>query len=179
MQTSKTVRGYMQVFLLTEQEAYMAMLIAAGATQGEAFAVSMSCMGSSVEILDSRASELMRRKKGIKELASRLTDITVVGSTDADALKKSPKKKGKKNLDETNFDPTNKDNIISILAQQLQNSTSPKEKADIAVKIADLQRMKQDENKDETELVRFYLPITCKRCSLYMNEKKKKENPNT
>ena len=125
MQTSKTVRGYMQVFLLTEQEAYMAMLIAAGATQGEAFAVSMSCMGSSVEILDSRASELMRRKKGIKELASRLTDITVVGSTDADALKKSPRKKGKKNLDESNFDPTNKDNIISILAQQLQNSTVP------------------------------------------------------
>ena len=180
MQTSKTVRGYMQVFLLTEQEAYMAMLIAAGATQGEAFAVSMSCMGSSVEILDSRASELMRRKKGIKELANRLTDITVVGSTDADALKKSPKKKGKKNLDETNFDPTNKDNIISIRAQQLQNSTSPKEKADIAVKIADLQRMKQDENKEEAKLIHFYVPLTCKRCNLYVAElEKRKEEQKT
>jgi hypothetical protein len=33
-----------------------------------------------------------------------------------------------------------------------------------------LQRMKQDENKDETELTHFYLPLTCKRCSLYCQE---------
>ena len=39
MFVSKTVRGYMQTFLLTEQEAYMAMLMAAGATQGEAFSI--------------------------------------------------------------------------------------------------------------------------------------------
>ena len=97
--------------------------------------------------------------------------------TQARKLHKVKRRKSKKkSAGEGGFDPTNKDSIIRVLSDQLELATDPKTKTDIAMKIADLQRMKQDENKDETELVHFYLPLTCKRCSLYVAEKKKKES---
>jgi hypothetical protein len=54
--------------------------------------------------------------------------------------------------------------------EQQMKSLDGLKRAKILATIADLQRMKQDENKDETELTHFYLPLTCKRCSLYCQE---------
>ena len=85
----------------------------------------------------------------------------------------------KTNREEQPKDYRNKDTLIEELSLQADSATSPKEKSDILMKIADLQRMKSGENKDETELVHFYLPLTCKRCSLYVAEKKKKESEKT
>ena len=98
-----------------------------------------------------------------------------IGSASEAMNKKLGRKSKKKSAGEGGFDPTNKDSIIRVLSDQLELATDPKTKTDIAMKIADLQRMKQDENKDEQELVHFYLPLTCKRCSLYVAEKKRKE----
>jgi hypothetical protein len=42
--------------------------------------------------------------------------------------------------------------------------------------IADLQRMDRDETKDDKQLIHFFLPLTCKRCNLYMAEQQRRIN---
>lgn len=72
------------------------------------------------------------------------------------------------NLDYTNK-YRDKDEIISALAKEA-DSVIGKERIDALNKIADLQRMKQEENKTEEERVMFYLPLTCYNCPLYKAE---------
>ncbi|MEB3372614.1 hypothetical protein SFC43_01330 [Bacteroides sp. CR5/BHMF/2] len=46
-------------------------------------------------------------------------------------------------------------------------SVTGKDKAAVLIQIADLQRMKQEENKEEAEQVVYYHPVSCYRCALY------------
>jgi len=71
-----------------------------------------------------------------------------------------------------------KDTLIDELTILAEASTNPKEKAQILGQIADLMQLKKEESKEDKELTHFYLPITCKRCSLYVEAKKKKETNN-
>lgn len=60
-----------------------------------------------------------------------------------------------------------KDSIIDQLGKAA-TSLSGKDRADVLMKIADLQQMKKDENKDEEERVHFYLPANCPHsCKLF------------
>lgn len=65
-----------------------------------------------------------------------------------------------------------KDEILNGLIEELPNLRG-KDKADVLMKIADLQRMKQDEVVNEDNTVHFYVPISCHNCSLYIQEKKR------
>lgn len=69
--------------------------------------------------------------------------------------------------DDEYIDFSEKTNVIVALSRAANLEKDNVRRAKILSQIADLQRMKQDESKSETELVHFYLPITCKRCSLY------------
>lgn len=66
-----------------------------------------------------------------------------------------------------------KDAILSELESTLPN-LSGKEKADVLMKIADLQQMKkeEDETKTEDRTVHYYLPLNCLKCGLYQKHKK-------
>ena len=157
------------MFQISTEDVYIAGLMASiGCGEAEAYvAIIETEKIQSEDVLKMRASRYINDRKGIRDCA----EFMRIGKIRSRAIDNGGKKKKSEE-----FDPTNKDSIIKILAEQIHNSISPKEKADIAMKIADLQRMKQDENKDETELVHFYLPITCKRCSLYEKAKGEKED---
>ena len=43
------------------------------------------------------------------------------------------------------------------------------------MQIADLQRMKQEENKEEAEQVVYYHPVSCYRCAMYAEARKKQK----
>jgi hypothetical protein len=77
--------------------------------------------------------------------------------------------------DDEYIDFSEKGNVIEALSRAANLEKDNVRRAKILSQIADLQRMKQDENKDEQELVHFYLPLTCKRCSLYEKARKEKE----
>lgn len=64
-----------------------------------------------------------------------------------------------------------KDDIISELNTLASATKDIKQRTEILMKIADLQRMKQEEHKDEEKTVHFYLPQTCHSCSLYIEKK--------
>ena len=169
MFVSKTVRGYMQTFLLTEQEAYTAMLMAAGATQGEAFSLAFHKETLSKESADSNSAAMVKKKPGIKKLVERLSDIRFAGIQQEDKPSKSKRKKEKV------LDITNKDCILEEYEKNYNMATDPNKKADILKQISDLQQMKKDDNKEDAKLVHFYVPLTCKRCNLYCAEVERKK----
>ncbi|MDL2304409.1 hypothetical protein LJC72_03605 [Bacteroides sp. OttesenSCG-928-D19] len=68
-----------------------------------------------------------------------------------------------------------KTDVIRELNRIADTAKTPKEQIDALMKIAELERMKQDESKDEKKTVHYYLPLTCDKCQLF-NEHKKKGN---
>lgn len=71
-----------------------------------------------------------------------------------------------------------KTDIIRELNTLANSCKDAKQRTEILLKLADLQRMKEDNShKDETELVHFFVPIQCHNCSLYIQAqgKQKKE----
>lgn len=68
------------------------------------------------------------------------------------------------------IDYRSKDAIIDQLGIAAANARG-KDRADILMKIADLQQMKKDENKEQVQLVHFYLPVGCpKTCKMFHTE---------
>lgn len=67
-----------------------------------------------------------------------------------------------------------KEEVLDALIAELPYVTG-KDRADLLMKIADLQRMKQEENIAEDNTVHFYVPVTCHMCDLYNKEKERKE----
>lgn len=181
IKVSKETQHRMRQFMLTEQEVYMASLMAAGHSDMEAYSVIYSPNVCSDESLHADVGRLKMRKKGIKDLVDTLTRVNMKGlqvsvGSENGAVGKALKKPKKASLKSGGFDPRDKDSIIGVLSDQLFLATDPKVKADIAMKIADLQRMKNDETKDEQQVVHFYLPLGCKRCKLYVDEREKKKS---
>lgn len=65
-----------------------------------------------------------------------------------------------------------KDDIVRELNILANSCKDAKQRTEILLKLADLQRMKDAPNKDnEPELVHFYVPIQCHNCNLYMKAK--------
>ena len=98
------------------------------------------------------------------------------------APKGKKKKKNTDNEDENNCENIvqyrDKDSVLTGLEQTLPYLKG-KDRADVLMKIADLQQMKKDENTEEEETVHYYLPMQCYRCSLFIADraKRKAENP--
>lgn len=64
-------------------------------------------------------------------------------------------------------DFTKKENIIQALSEEAKNLKG-KERVDALIKLADLQRMKQEEIKEEKRQTMFYLPLSnCGQCPCY------------
>jgi len=68
-----------------------------------------------------------------------------------------------------------KEDIIAELNKLASLSNDTKLKAEILMKVADLEGMKKQEAKREERLIHYYLPLMCSKCSLYTAAKAKKE----
>lgn len=99
----------------------------------------------------------------------------------------SAKKKAKKQiLEEERLESENADIDMSselskenqlkeLLIAKSKHPVGSKEWLDIKKLIAEISRVKQDEIKEEDELVHFYVPIQCHQCALYEAQKAKME----
>jgi hypothetical protein len=77
--------------------------------------------------------------------------------------------------EDTTKDYTDKSVLLSELSRLVNRTTNIREKNDLLKTVADVTRMKNDENKDEAKLIHFYVPLTCKRCNLYVAEMEKRK----
>ena len=142
----KRVDDLMVKYHLDTREVYLAILVSWGVPGGDAFGALFSCKPEMREMK-------WERYRGDKAHVGTLSLIQELasGSTEQSSVP-------------IGHDLKSKDGMIDALAEQAAEATDPKQKADILMKIADLQRMKQDENTEKEKLVHYYLPLRCEVC---------------
>lgn len=167
--TTRTAAAYN----IEPRDVIFCQLIAAGADRGEAY----FCIydhggkagGRTLEQARTKANEFFNLNPGAAVLVQRIKTKKPINTTEAknqvDAARKDKESDFFNNEDLKKF--TDKSYIIAQLAQEAKNQ-SGKERANILMQIADLQRMKQEETKQEEEQRRFYLPFVsvCRSCKL-------------
>lgn len=60
--------------------------------------------------------------------------------------------------------------LVRELTILFRNEKDPRLKADIGMKLADLQQMKKEQT-EQGEQINYYLPLQCSKCALYIKEK--------
>ena len=117
-------------------------------------------------------------KPGINKLIRSFEDNRAAFLPDNDSPKSKKKKKNTETEEEEKAGNVvqyrDKDAVLSGLEQTLPYLRG-KDRADVLMKIADLQQMKKDENTEEEETVHYYLPLQCYRCSLFIADRAKRK----
>ncbi len=170
MQYSKKITDFCKTYGLIPEDVFYCMLVACGAGRGEAFATIYKPKSPNLVAHQKAASTLANDKPGINQLIAVLQFKT---SPEVNRLlqptkriAKVPKVAGKENV----LQFRDKLAIVEALEQTVPILVG-KEKADVLMKIADLQQLKKDENKDEIKTVHYYLPLKCTQCELYQKRK--------
>ena len=162
---SKRVTDLQQIYQLTPDDVFFCMLVASGASRGEAYATIFR-------------PQLAKDKPGINKLIRSFEDNRAAFLPDNDSPKSKKKKKSTETEEEEKAGNVvqyrDKDAVLSGLEQTLPYLRG-KDRADVLMKIADLQQMKKDENTEEEETVHYYLPLQCYRCSLFIADRAKRK----
>lgn len=134
-------------------------------------------------------STLMNLQDAERLLKENRTVIEYIDSRikDIEAEKRKAKKaaveaeKAKINLEEIDMttELSKEVQLKELLIAKGKHPVGSKEWLDIKKLIADLSKVKQDEIKEEDDVVHFYVPIQCHNCSLYMAQKAKHDNSNS
>lgn len=173
---SKRVTDLQQIYQLTPDDVFFCMLVASGASRGEAYATIFRPRSTKIETAQRGAAQLAKDKPGINKLIRSFED----NRADNDSHKSKKKKKSTETEEKAGnvVQYRDKDAVLSGLEQTLPY-LGGKDRADVLMKIADLQQMKKDENTEEEETVHYYLPLQCYRCSLFIADraKRKAEKP--
>ncbi len=169
-ETIKTAAAYN----LDPRDVLFCTLVAAGADRAESYfciydhGTNKTC--KTLEQARTKANEFFNLNPGAAVLVQRIKTRKPLNTTEAknqaDAARKDKETSDFfNNEDLKKF--TDKSYIIAQLAQEAKNQTG-KERANILMQIADLQRMKQEETKQEEDQRRFYLPFVsvCRSCKL-------------
>ena len=172
---SKRVTELQRIYSLNPEDVFFCMLVASGATRPEAYAAIYRPTTNGAGTIASKATALQNNKPGIPQLIEAIqyqragAATTKTGSPKEDTAQIAEGNKvDKKTLDTFR----SKDGILENLIKVLPSLTG-KDKAAVLMQIADLQRMKQEENKEEAQQVLYYHPISCHRCQLYKEFREK------
>lgn len=181
MKYSKTVTDYCNSYRITPQDVFFAILVTNGCARPEAYGCVFNCAGLQEGTLKNRASSLVREKPGLAKLIADLINektVPPVSSPDwqtynAQISRKDPAYKGgKKDKGDEEFsgwddEQTASENIQRIIKGELPRIQG-KDKADLALKYAKLIGV----DPEKTDLVHYYLPLTCCQCELYKQKLK-------
>lgn len=140
----------MKRYDLTKAEVMLAHLIAQNLPLGDAFD---TVYRSTASDKDMACRRYLAGRPNLNVLVNALRD----GSADKKAADEIRPK-----LD--NIDLRTKDGVLTALEKELDNADDTKQRTDIIVRIADLQRMKNEEDKVNSQLVHFYIPLRCEMC---------------
>ena len=161
---------------LDPRDVLFCTLVAAGADRAESYytiydhGTNKTC--KTLEQARTKANEFFSLNPGAAVLVQRIKTRKPINTSDAkkqaqtaEEENQTKEKQEQENEELKKF--TDKSYIIAQLAKEAKNQTG-KERANILMQIADLQRMKQEETKQEEEQRRFYLPFVsvCRSCKL-------------
>ena len=170
--TQTTARNYN----LTPRDVLFCTLIAAGADRAEAYYTiydhGQKRNAATAQTYDqerTKANEFFNLNPGAAVLVQRLKDRKKINTTEAkNQTKTAEQEKYLLDLDNEELKKFGDKSYIIARLGLLSSQVSGKEQAQILMQIADLQRMKNEENKETEEKRRFYLPFVshCRSCKL-------------
>lgn len=170
--TTRTAAAYN----LDPRDVLFCYLVAAGADRAESYytiydhGTNKTC--KTLEQARTKANDFFSLNPGAAVLVQRIKTRKPLKTPDAkrqaqtaEEENQTKEKQEQENEELKKF--TDKSYIIAQLAKEAKNQTG-KERANILMQIADLQRMKQEETKQDEEKRQFYLPFVsvCRSCKL-------------
>ena len=150
----RKIENLMTKYGITIQELCLSVLVKNGIPSGDAFAVVYPELGK----IPSQREQLYA-----KLIAARPSIIAYMNSIqDAIDISGTPQ--------QTQFDLSTKEGLLAALEAEVIDGKDAKQRADILMKIADLRRMKQEEDTDRNKLIHYYLPLRCEVCPYKKSE---------
>ena len=168
MQFSKRVSELSRLYGIDPKDVLFAMLATSGASTAEAFAAIYRPTCSTQNALQSRASNFIGQKPGLRKL---IDELTAEQSDDPD--KPTAKRRGRPRkdaatdnctVDTPRLDYTDKDAVLQELARIAERSEKESDKLAAIREISALQRMKQEAAVEDEKRVQFYIPLSYARC---------------
>lgn len=167
MQFSKRVSELSRLYGIEPKDVLFAMLATSGASTAEAFAAIYRPTCSTQNALQSRASNFIGQKPGLRKL---IDELTAEQSDDPD--KPTAKRRGRPRkdaateiaVDTPRLDYTDKDAVLQELARIAERSEKESDKLAAIREISALQRMKQEAAVEDEKRVQFYIPLSYARC---------------
>lgn len=175
MQFSKRVSDLARSYNVEPKEVLFALLISAGASNAEAFAVIFRPPTASTASLNTRCSAYIGQRpslrKLIDELISEVKPITSNGAEPVPIISKS--KAGRPRKDKTevaiednvpSLDYTDKDAVLKELAFIAERCEKDSDRLAALREISALQRMKAEAAVEDSKAVQFYVPLSYEFC---------------
>lgn len=167
MQFSKRVSELSRLYAIDPKDVLFAMLATSGASTAEAFAVIYRPTCSTQNALQSRASNHIGQRPGLRKL---IDELTAEQSDDPD--KPTAKRRGRPRkdaateiaIDTPRLDYTDKDAVLKKYADIAVSAEKIGDKLSALNGIATLQRMKQEAAVEDEKRVQFYIPLSYARC---------------
>lgn len=162
-----------KTYNINERDVLFCALVAAGQDRGEAFyciyehGMKRNAV-STIEQARTKANDFLRDHPGCNVLISRMKKKKNLNTTEAQREANNVGEEEMRRREEMGKKLTDKSWIIeSIGVESL--SLSGKDRVDALMKVADLQRMKQEETREKEEVRRFYLPYVskCRGCKVF------------
>lgn len=133
---------------LSIQEVCLAILVSHGVPTGDAFLVAFPEHGKVASQREAMYARLVSARPNI---------IAYINALSATADNASARQNQQFNL-------STKEGLLASLEQEYSSAVDAKQRADILMKIADLRRMKQEEDTEKNKLIHYYLPLRCEVC---------------
>lgn len=171
MQFSKKVSENARLFGVDPKDVLFAMLITAGASHAESFAVIYRPTISTSSALTTKASNYINQRPGLKKLINKLAeDLQKVYGSDSSI--DTPKRGRPRKTQNTetiskvspSIDYTDKDAILKELAVIAERCEKESDRLAALREISALQRMKNEAKIEEEKRVNFYIPLSFDRC---------------
>ena len=168
MKFSKRTSQLAKLYNLEPKDVLFALLVNAGATAAESYAVIYRPPTTNDNQIAVRASNYISQRPNLRKLMDEL-------AADPDNPDTTPTKRGRPRKieqitpeDLPTLDYTDKDSILKEYAEIASRAEKPSDKLSALNGIATLQRMKQEAKIEEEKRVMFYLPLSYEKADLLL-----------
>lgn len=176
MQFSKRVTELSRLHGVDAKDVLFAMLITAGASTAEAFAVIYRPTVSTSAALSTKAANYIGSRPGLKRLIKHLDEQSTAANTDTNNTGQAStpaRRRGRPRKDDEtdavtsdrpSLDYTDKDAVLQELARIAERCDKESDRLAALREISALQKMKADAAVDVERRVVFYVPLNYDRC---------------
>lgn len=169
MQFSKRVSELSRLYGIDPKDVLFAMLATSGASTAESFAIIFRPACSTQNALQSRASNYIGQRPGLRKLFDELNAQQSDSPDQPTARRRGrPRKDAATDTtpadDTPRLDYTDKDAVLQELARIAERSEKESDKLAAIREISALQRMKQEAAVEDEKRVQFYIPLSYARC---------------